>query len=104
MAPRKTTKKQTRLAFASAAAPSAASPDQSSRYSTLQYGNPSSGTYRAKTHTIKSSATETKSNQRAKPKKQSRLPTQATQAAPKFSETIKGEYFVYVHNMACFQY
>ncbi|OGE56254.1 hypothetical protein PENARI_c003G12288 [Penicillium arizonense] len=92
MAPRKTTKKQTRLAFASAAALSgAASPEQSSRYSTLQYGKPSSGTYRAKPHTIESSATGTKSNQRAKPKKQSRLPAQATQAAPKFSGTIKNE-------------
>jgi hypothetical protein len=48
MPPRKSKKKQTRLAFAaSTAAPSAdVSPEQSNRYATLTYGNPSLGTYR----------------------------------------------------------
>ncbi|KAJ5771235.1 uncharacterized protein N7511_003286 [Penicillium nucicola] len=89
MAPRKTTKKQTRLAFASTTAPSGtASPEQSSRYSTLQYSNPGSGVYRAKPHKVK---TETKVKPRAKPKRQSRLPTQSAQAVSKFNETPNNE-------------
>jgi hypothetical protein len=48
MPPRKSKKKQTRLAFAAAtASPSAdASPEQANRYATLKYENPSLGTYR----------------------------------------------------------
>ncbi|KXG49003.1 protein of unknown function DUF4211 [Penicillium griseofulvum] len=48
MPPRKSKKKQTRLAFAAAtASPSAdVSPEQANRYATLKYENPSLGTYR----------------------------------------------------------
>ncbi|KAJ5301458.1 hypothetical protein PENANT_c009G09930 [Penicillium antarcticum] len=100
MAPGKATKKQTRLAFASAAAPSGpASPEQSSRYSTLQYSNPGSGVYRAKPHKIK---TETKVKPRAKPKKQSRLPTQNAQAASKLNGTRTSENFLRLQNSLLF--
>ncbi|KGO77835.1 protein of unknown function DUF4211 [Penicillium italicum] len=49
MPPRKSKKKQTRLAFAASTAPPSAdvSPDKSNRYATLTYSNPSLGTYRA---------------------------------------------------------
>ncbi|KAJ5257588.1 hypothetical protein N7524_009144 [Penicillium chrysogenum] len=48
MPPRKSKKKQTRLAFAASTAspPANVSPEQSSRYATLTYDNPSLGTYR----------------------------------------------------------
>ncbi|CAI7655533.1 unnamed protein product [Penicillium glandicola] len=73
MPPRKSKKKQTRLAFAtSTASPSAdASPEQSSRYATLTYDNPSLGTYRPpKSHKKKSETSPEKKRSKlpAKPK------------------------------------
>ncbi|KAJ5135304.1 uncharacterized protein N7515_004582 [Penicillium bovifimosum] len=70
MPPRKSTKKQTRLAFAPSATPPAgdASPDQSNSYARLKYDDPSLGSYRSPK--LRKSKTET-----SPAKKRSKVPS-----------------------------